>query len=99
MDSLIDKGIREETRVARQDSVEFRTFYRTFVENVIFRQNVGRNKTANLPHDVEGLPPAGQLFQKNTHFSENRSKLDVFIKNRSRIDRIRRNSSKIVGKS
>ena len=41
--------------------------------------------TANLPHEVEGLPPAGQNFQKNTPFSENRSKLDVLTQNRSKI--------------
>ena len=37
VDELIDKGIREETRVARHNSVEHLTFYMTFVEDVIFR--------------------------------------------------------------
>ena len=59
-----------------------------------YSDQISVEQTPKLPHEVEGLPPAGQHFQKNTPFSENRSKLDVLIKNRSTIDRIRRNSSK-----
>ena len=53
-------------------------------------------QTQNFPHEVEGLPPAGQNFQRNMHVLEHRSKLNVLIKH---IDRCRWISQAIVGKS
>ena len=56
--------------MARQNSVEFRTCYRKFVENVIFRQNVGRNKHQICPTRLKACLRRVKTFKKTRLFQK-----------------------------